>query len=697
MTARSLWAPLIRWAPLGAVLATCPFARAEGATSTTWSGGDGQWTQATNWSDGLPDPEREAVVLGASQLVVRAGDYFAGDLELGLNRGDRVRVEVDGGRLILQQDSLRLGEYTGSQAEFILKAGALHCAMDVFVGAATATTGRMTKASLTIAGGSFVGRTLSVGEGLGAESQVAVVGSAPVAVHALDYVYILAAADPSGRPGQSTLAFTLDEHGVTPITIQSRWDGLRIIHDSASSCRLAITLRAVPPQADIPLVIGHTRIRGTFNGLPEGALIAATYAGRTYTWALTYRGGSSGHNLVLQNRRTDSAAAPVTPVRPPPEIPTPLWLGHPVYPLAIADGEPAFPGAEGYGAFTPGGRKGQAIVVDNLNDGGPGSLRAAVMTAGPRSVIFHTGGVIVLQSPLVVSEPYLTLDAGNAPAPGILLRREGIVVSTHDVVLRNFRIRIGDDDVRQNGQNIRYAAGDGVYALYFVEGAQNCIADHLSLSWTTNKILSTTKMSDRITVQWCILSESLNLAGHGYASIVGGNRMSWHHNLFAHNQSRSVRFQGSVDADFRNNVVYDWGDKTAYGEFDRLNYVGNYLKPGPSTTQSPRLFHDGSEVVMPAALFLAGNILEGEPKTSANNWRGTGYYLDRATVAASVPFPAPAVKTEPAEIAYESVLRGAGAIRPQRDRVDERIVREVRAGTGRIVDSVDQAGGWPVF
>lgn len=120
-----------------------------------------------------------------------------------------------------------------------------------------------------------------------------------------------------------------------------------------------------------------------------------------------------------------------------------------------------------------------------------------------------------------------------------------------------------------------YQGGAGGHALYFVEGSKNCIADHLSLSWSTTKILSITKLSDLITVQWCVLSEALNFAGHGYASIAGGNRVTWHHNLFAHNFSRNVRLQGMVDADFRNNVIYDWGECAAYGEFDKVNYIGN--------------------------------------------------------------------------------------------------------------------------
>jgi hypothetical protein len=207
-----------------------------------------------------------------------------------------------------------------------------------------------------------------------------------------------------------------------------------------------------------------------------------------------------------------------------------------------------------------------------------------------------------------------------------------------------------------------------------------------------------TKLSDRITIQWCILSESLNFAGHGYASIAGGNRVTWHHNLFAHNVSRNVRFQGMVDADFRNNVIYDWGDRAAYGEFDRVNYVSNYLKAGPSTTQSRRLFHDGEAVVMPDSLFVTNNILEGDVKVNQNNWRGMGYYyFDRDIVAASKPFPSPPVTTESAQAAYEHVLKEAGATFPKRDAVDERIVRDVRNGTGQIIKWVKDAGGWPDF
>ena len=659
------------------------------SATTAWQPGNGIWSDKAHWSHGIPDIFTEAVVGGTSKLTISGGEYTAASLKVGNAAGDATVVELKDGSLLLRQDSLRIGEYTGSNGQFILNGGQLHCAMDVFVGAVSASTNRMTRAELLLRDGTFVGLALNVGQGLGSESRLTIEGSKIQAVQVLEHVTLAARCDPAGKPGHTELAFALDGQGVTPITIASRWMGLRIETDASSRCQLKIALLAPPPLGDITLVFSQVATEGTFHGLPEGAEIRADRAGQTYRWTLTYKGGASGHDLVLK-----SSVRKVTQASDTAPAPTPLWSGKPVYPLAIATGVPAFPGAEGYGADTKGGRDGAEIAVETLADSGPGSLRAALAAPGARRIAFYVGGTIVLQSPIVISEPFVTCDGANAPLPGITLRRHGIEVRTHDVVLRHFRIRVGDDDVRRDDRRVRFAAGDGEYALDFIEGAQRCIADHLSLSWSTNKILSTTKMSDLITIQYCILSESLNLEGHGYAAIAGGNRVTWHHNLFAHNFSRNVRFQGAVDADFRNNVIYDWGEKTAYGEFDRLNYVGNYLKSGPSTTQRPRLFHDGVEAIMRGSLYLDGNIIEGETRANADNWKGTRFYYDRETLAAAAPFAAPTVTTESAEGARDRVLAEAGATRPKRDAVDRRIVQEFKASAGRIVQSVAEAGGW---
>ena len=654
--------------------------------TTTWTG-TGHWLSMKHWSHGFPSVTTEAIVAGNSDLTIPPGMFTVARLAVGTESADKVRASLDGGHLVIRQDSLVVGEHTGSNAAFELNSGTLESVMDIFVGGASGSTKRMNNSLLRIRGGRLTGLSLTLGEGLGSHSTVAILGSTPKSINALEFVEMHAHSDPGGTPAVTTLAFTLDAQGVTPITISSRFRGLSIEHDQASTCRLQIELSAVPPRDDVTLIKSQASNQGEFSGLPDGSPISADFNGHTYTWTLTYRGGASGHDVVLRNTSTYPPEAPVTHARSFASPPLPSWYGHPVFPLSLSPGTSAFPGAEGYGAYTPGGRGGRLIVVDNLQDSGPGSLRAALEAKGPRRVQFRVGGDIVLQSSIVIRNPYLTLDGSASATPGITLRRHGLEVQTHDVILRQFRIRIGDDEVHTGDPNIRYNGGDGEYALSFSEGSSNSIADHLSLSWSTNKILSTTKFADRITVQWCMLTEALNLEGHGYASLVSGDRVTWHHNLFAHNYGRNPRFQGSVDADFRNNVIYDWGVSSGYGEFDRLNYVGNYLKPGPSTPQKTHVFMTGDEVVGPSSLYLAANVLEDNAKATEDNWKGTLFYYDRATIAAAQPFPAPGVSTTSADQAYTDVLDRAGATLPARDSVDERVVMNVRTGTGRIIQS----------
>lgn len=665
--------------------------------NTQWRSGSGLWTEGSRWSGGLPNAYRRVELHGNGTVLVPPGIYVIANLQVGIHSRDHTRVEVDGGQIVLLQDSLHIGELSGGEGGFILKDGALHNCMDTYVGGANGVPGRACKASFIIQGGSYLARTLILGSGWGAQTYAAVEGSRASAIHILQYLYVSAHAGPDGTPGMSTLSFTLDEHGVTPVTIQSKHDGLRIIKDAKSHCRLQILLSSVPPREDVTLVSSRVPTKGTFDDLPEGSEITADYERKTYRWQLTYRGGTSGHDLVLKNKSDYTADAPVTHVRPPPETPKPLWVERSIYPpFTFATNASAFAGAEGFGAFTPGGRGGRTIEVTNLNDAGPGSLRAAIEASGPRIISFKVGGVIALRSTLRIEKPFLTIDGQNAPGPGIMLRNRGIEVRTHDVVLRHFRIRVGDEGIDLTDPKTKEAhySGAGEHALYLIEGAKNCIADHLSLSWSTTKILSVNKLCDLITVQWCILSEGLNFADHGLGAIVGQGRQTWHHNLIAHNQSRNPRFASLVEADFRNNIIYDWGDTASHGEFGRLNYVGNYLKPGPSTRRAGRLFHDGVDVVSPGALFLADNVLEGNARANQDNWLAVGY--DR-TIAAAQPFPAPPVTTETAPDAFDRVLKEAGATLPQRDAVDERIVSETRNGAGHIIKWVKDVGGWPEF
>jgi len=647
------------------------------ARSSQWYSGAGEWSDAAQWNGGVPDAMCNADIRGPSTVRLpgstRSG--VVGFLKAGTHSGDRVRLHLDGGALVARRGYIHAGEADDSSVEISLDAGALHGVSGLYLGGSGESKPGACRATLTIRGGSFVCRFVMVGAGQKAEATLAIEGSRAEAVHVLDYL-MLGVPVKDRVPSMSTLAFTLDEHGVTPVTIASRRTGLVMNrYMPASQCRLRIALSAVPPRGDVTLVAANAPAAGTFDELPEGSEVRASHAGREYLWTLTYRGGKSGCDLALTRVRGHAAGAPITACRALPVPPSPLWESLPTRGSHDAPAGPlAFDGAEGFGSRAAGGRDGKALWVENLNDGGPGSFRAAVQERGPRNVEFRVAGEIVLKSPLSITEPFLTVNGQSAPGGGVTFTGNGFVVRTHDVVLRHFRIRSGDTT-------------EDTDVLSFYD-AERCTADHLSLSWGTDEVLSVTGLSDTITVQWCIISEGLNRTQHGYASIAGGERVTWHHNLFAHHVSRVPRFAGITRTDFRNNVLYNWGHTAGYGEFECMNYVANYLKPGPSTTQKPPLFHLGDAVVGKASVFLEGNRIHGGKATNRDNWLGTGFGPE---ARAFKPFVAPPVRTSSAEQAYEAVLKQAGALPAHRDPTDTRIVREVRTGSGKIIGKVSDA------
>ncbi len=150
----------------------------------------------------------------------------------------------------------------------------------------------------------------------------------------------------------------------------------------------------------------------------------------------------------------------------------------------------------------------------------------------------------------------------------------------------------------------------------------------------------------------------------------------------------------TVQCDFRNNVIYDWGHTCGYGDLRTLNYVNNYLRPGASTTQSPPYFIVDPKVALPSSIYIEGNFMAGHPAVYENNWKGVkGDPVLRAATA----FAAPPVRTESAAEAFELVLKNAGATLPKRDAVDERVIADVRNGTGRIINDEKEVGGWPTY
>jgi len=363
----------------------------------------------------------------------------------------------------------------------------------------------------------------------------------------------------------------------------------------------------------------------------------------------------------------------------------------------------AFPGADGFGRFAQGGRGGRVIKVTNLDDGGPGSLRQAVIARGPRTVIFEVSGIIDLQRDLDVHRGNLTIAGQTAPGDGITLRGYALNVFADDVVIRYIRARPGD------------TAGAELDAISVKKG-NNIIIDHCSASWTTDETLSiaappmeSLRWIDNVTVQWSFISESLNLSvhskgEHGYGTLLRGTdgaRYSMHHNLWAHHRARMPRpgnyLDRSVDPvgpviDIRNNVFYNWGGSHSGYDADtesrsRYNFVGNYYVAGPDSRKAVAFNQSNPH----ASLYFAGNWMNGkivDDPLSVVRMPDGGALANREHEHESS-------HTDAADVAYQAVLRSSGASLV-RDAVDQRIVADVIAGTGRIINEVSEVGGWPV-
>ena len=366
-----------------------------------------------------------------------------------------------------------------------------------------------------------------------------------------------------------------------------------------------------------------------------------------------------------------------------------------------ADKLPAFPGAEGFGAFTPGGRGGDVILVTNLDDyvsgekdAIPGSLRAACDAKGPRIVVFRVSGTIELKTSLNITEPFITVAGQTAPGNGVCLKHYPcLITNTHDVVVRYLRCRPGD---------LMKVELDALS----LSGSQNVILDHCSASWANDEVLSVSGAGQtNITVQWCMITESMNEShhkkgAHGYGTLLrtDGN-VTFHHNLYAHHRTRCPRpgtygEDPGLLLDFRNNVIYNWIAPAGYSAADpvRMNYVANYLKPGPSTTDRDHAFSIGGEAT---AMFVADNVVEGVDAAGEDNWRLINGVLESSK--ANAPFGVVSVKTDTAEGAFRKVLDNVGATLPVRDAVDTRIIKHIRTGAGAIINSQEDVGGWPEY
>ncbi len=371
----------------------------------------------------------------------------------------------------------------------------------------------------------------------------------------------------------------------------------------------------------------------------------------------------------------------------------------------------AFPGAEGYGRFAIGGRGGKVIAVTNLNDSGPGSLRDAVdQEIGPKTIVFNVSGNIQLKSRLVVSQPFVTIAGQTAPGKGIMISRAPIGLTGNDGIVRFLRVRIG---------------GGTTYDGMGLTGANHSIIDHCSISWTIDESFSS-RGAHNISLQRTLIAEALNVAGHdkypagkmhGFAATIGGDIGSFHHNLLAHNYGRNWSIGGGLNGDgyytgrldIRNNVVYNWGQRTTDGGANEVNFVNNYYKPGASTKIFVALNaqHEGVGKGM-QRYFFDGNIMPGyfDLKTQEKGRKMTVSNKEIVNYETFVdkPFFESHVNTQSAEAAYKNVLSDVGANQPVFDTYDQRIIQETLKGTftykgsksglGGMIDHQDDAGSW---
>lgn len=393
--------------------------------------------------------------------------------------------------------------------------------------------------------------------------------------------------------------------------------------------------------------------------------------------------------------------------------------GRPYIPWAGRPGDlpqadiPAFPGAEGGGMFSFGGRGGKVITVTSLADHGPGTLREACETGGARIIVFNVSGIIRLERPIIVRAPYVTIAGQTAPGDGICLAGESFWINTHDVVIRHMRFRRGETWVGRRDDAI---GGNPV---------GNIMIDHVSASWGLDENMSIyrhmwndgTGKPDlklptvNITIQNSIFSEALDTWNHSFGSTLGGENCSFIRNLWANNTGRNPSIGWTGTFNFINNVIFNWmhrsvdgGDYTA-----KYNIINNYYKPGPATDVNKPV---GYRILKPESgrstlkqrvygkAYVHGNIVEGNEKVTENNWAGgiqledtpdpnnryaetllsdsLGAYHDM--VYWHRPFDMPYLSIMPATEAFDYVLQNAGATLPRRDPVDQRIARVVKSG-----------------
>lgn len=370
---------------------------------------------------------------------------------------------------------------------------------------------------------------------------------------------------------------------------------------------------------------------------------------------------------------------------------------------------PSFPGAEGGGMYSFGGRGGKVITVTNLNDRGPGSFREACETGGARIVVFNVSGIIRIKTPIIVRAPYITIAGQTAPGDGVCIAGESFWVNTHDVVVRHMRFRRGETNVGRRDDSF---GGNPV---------GNIMIDHCSCSWGLDENISFyrhmfspgTGYKDlklptvNVTIQNTISAQALDTYNHAFGSTLGGENCSFMRNLWASNAGRNPSIGWNGVFNFVNNVIYNWVHRSVDGgDYTALyNIVNNCYKPGPLTPKDSPVGH---RFVKPEAgrsklgyyvfgrVYCNGNVMEGNDTVTKDNWAGGVQVQEQpntdgytASMKWNEPFPMPEFPIMSAKEAYSFVLDNVGATFPKRDIVDKRVIDEVKTGKPYYVEGLD--------
>jgi pectate lyase len=380
-----------------------------------------------------------------------------------------------------------------------------------------------------------------------------------------------------------------------------------------------------------------------------------------------------------------TATASPSPTTTPTRAPSPTPSASPVVV------PPAAGPVAGYGASTVGGSGGRVLAVTTLADAGTGSLRAALESSGPRTIVFKVGGTIRLASDLKISDPFVTVAGETAPSP-VVLRDGGTIVRTHEVIIRNLRFRPGD--------NVSAPSDVDALTLNGMDAAvYNVVIDHVTMIWGPD-IGGLAVLGDvrSVTVSNSIMGEGLYLSrhaegtaaqgGHSHAAnltqLDGGSAwpryITFVGNLFTTADTRIPRLQGAGCVDLVNNVIYNWGLHAAHGNPRSVNLVNNYYRHGPES-RTTELWDAQTSVVapslFPASVYESGNYADG---FTAVRGGGTSIYASTARCGSL------SVTPQSAQTAYASVLANAGATLPVRDTVDERIISNVKSRTGSFMN-----------